>query len=55
MYIRICRSFMANISLPITSEIVVFFIITFKIYHILVSKWKHGIGLIDIISFNAEL
>ena len=35
------------------SDIVFFFsVITFKIYHILESKWKHGIGPIDIIKFN---
>ena len=37
------------------SDIVVFAVITFQIYNILVSKWKHGIGPIDIITFNEEL
>ena len=34
------------------SDIVFFAIINLQIYHILVSKWKHGIGHIDIITFN---
>ena len=37
------------------SDIVVFAIITFQIYNILVSKLKHGIGHIYIITFNEEL
>ena len=37
------------------SNIVVFGIINFQIYHILISKLKHGIGLIDIIKFNEKL
>ena len=37
------------------SYIVVLEVITFKIYNSLVSKWKHGIGTIDIITFNDEL
>ena len=37
------------------SSIVVFVIITFQIYYVLVSKWKHGIVHIDIITFNEEL
>ena len=37
------------------SDIVVFAVITFQIYKIIVSKWKHGIGTIDIITFNNEL
>ena len=36
------------------SDIVFFAIIYFQIYHILVSKWKHGIGPNDIITFNEE-
>ena len=36
-------------------EIVVFEKITFNIYNILVSIWKHGIGPIDIFTFNEEL
>ena len=36
-------------------DVVVFAIITFQIYHILASEWKHVIGLIDIIIFNEEL
>ena len=37
------------------SDFVVFAIINFHIYNILVSKWKHGIGHIDITIFNEEL
>ena len=37
------------------SDIVVFEVITFHIYNILVSKWKHGIGPIHIITCNYEL
>ena len=37
------------------SDIVVFEVITFHIYNILVPEWKHGIGPIDIITFNDEL
>ena len=37
------------------SDIVVFPIITFQIYNILVTKWKHGISTNDIIKFNEEL
>ena len=37
------------------SDIVVFAVITFQIYHILLSKWKHGIVPIDIIKFNNKL
>ena len=33
-------------------DIVVFAIINFHIYNILVSKCKHGIGPIDIFTFN---
>ena len=33
----------------------VFAIITFNIYNILVSIWKHRIGPIDIFTFNEEL
>ena len=33
-------------------DILVFAITTFQIYNILVSKWKHGVGPIDIITFN---
>ena len=36
-------------------DIVVFAIFTFQIYKIIVSKWKHGIGYIGIITFNEEL
>ena len=36
-------------------DIIVFAIINFKIYHILVSKCKHGINHIYIITFNDEL
>ena len=34
------------------SDIVFFAIITFHIYNILVTKWKHGIGPNDVIIFN---
>ena len=34
------------------SYIVVFAIITFHVYNILVTKWKNGIGPIDIITLN---
>ena len=34
------------------SDIVVFSIITFQIYNILVTKWKHGIGPNNIIVFD---
>ena len=37
------------------SEIVVSVIITFHIYDIIVTKWKHGIGPNNIITFNEEL
>ena len=37
------------------SEIVVFAIITFHIYTIIVTKWKHGIYTNDLITFNEEL
>ena len=37
------------------SDILFFATITFKIYNILVTKWKHGIGPNDIITFNGEL
>ena len=37
------------------SDIVVFSIITFQLYNILVSKWKHGIVPIYIITLNEEL
>ena len=37
------------------SDILVFSLFSCKIYTILVSKWKHGIGIIDIITFNVEL
>ena len=37
------------------SDTVVFATITYQIYNILVTKWKHGIGPNDIISFNGEL
>ena len=37
------------------SDIVVFAVIDFQIYNILVSKWKNGIGPIDIITLNDEL
>ena len=37
------------------SYIVVFETITFQIYNILLTKWKHGIGPNDIITFNQEL
>ena len=33
-------------------DIVVCAITIFQIYNILVSKWKHGVGPIDIITFN---
>ena len=36
-------------------DIVVFAIITFLIYNIIVTKWKHGIGNNDIIASNKEL
>ena len=37
------------------SDILFSAIITFQIYHILVSKWKHEIGHVNIIIFNEEL
>ena len=37
------------------SDILFFATITFKIYNILVTKWKHGICPNDIITFNGEL
>ena len=37
------------------SDIVFFSIIDFQIYNILVSKWKHVIVTIYIITFNEEL
>ena len=37
------------------SDIVVFGIINFQIYNIIVSKRKHGIGHIYMITFNEEL
>ena len=37
------------------SEIVVSAVINFQMYNIIVSKWKHGIGPIDIIKFNDKL
>ena len=37
------------------SDILIFEIINFYIYNSLVTKWKHGIGHNDIISFNEEL
>ena len=37
------------------SDIVVFVIINSQIYNITVSKRKHGIGHIDMITFNEEL
>ena len=36
------------------SDILVFEIITFHIYNIIISKRKHGIGPIDIITFNEK-
>ena len=36
-------------------DIVVFEKITLNIYKILVSIWKHGIGPIDMFTFNKEL
>ena len=36
-------------------EILVFAIINLQIYNIILSKWKHGIGTIDITTFNEEL
>ena len=36
------------------SDVVVFEIITFKMYKILVTQWKHGISPNDIITFNEE-
>ena len=51
--------FMDHLWLPFLdqpqSEIVFFAIITFQIYNILLSKWKHGIDTIYIITFNEEL
>ena len=43
---------MATIFYQPQSDIIVFAIITFQIYYILVKKWKHGIGINDIITFN---
>ena len=37
------------------SDILVLAIITFRVYNIMVKKWKHGIGPNDILSFNEEL
>ena len=37
------------------SDIVVFVVIHFQVYNILVSKWKHEICPIEIITFNTEL
>ena len=37
------------------SNIVVFSKINFQIYKIIVTKWKHGIGSNDKITFNEEL
>ena len=37
------------------SDIVVYEMITFHIYKILVTKWKHGIVPNDVIKFNEEL
>ena len=37
------------------SHILDFVVITFQICNIIVSKWKHGIGPIDIITLNGEL
>ena len=34
------------------SDIIAFSIITFHIYKIMVTKWKHGIGPNDLITFN---
>ena len=34
------------------SDIVVFEIIYFQIHHIILSKWKHGIVPMDILTFN---
>ena len=51
--------FADNLWLPfldkLHSDIVVFAIITFHIYNILVSIWKHRIGPIDIFTFNEEI
>ena len=46
---------MATISSPTTVSYFRFAVISFQIYNILVSKWKHGIITIDIIAFNDEL
>ena len=37
------------------SDIIVFSIITYQIYNILVTKWKHRIGTYDITSLNERL
>ena len=37
------------------SDIVVFAIITFQIYNIIVTRWKHGIFPNDIIAFDEEI
>ena len=37
------------------SDIVVFAMISFHIYNIIVSKWRHEIGPINIITFNEKL
>ena len=34
------------------SDVVVFVVVTFQIYKILVTKWKHGICPNDIVTFN---
>ena len=51
--------FIDNLWLPFLDQpqsgIVVFPRINFQIYNILVSKWKHGIGNIEIITFNDKL
>ena len=51
--------FVDNLWLPFLdkpqSYILVFAITTVQIYNILVSQWRHGIGPIDIITFNEEL
>ena len=50
--------FVDNLWLPFLDQqqpdILVFSIINVHIYKILVSKWKHGIGPIDIIPFDEE-
>ena len=57
---KLCRlEFADHLRLPFLDQpqydILVFAMITFQIYHILVSKWKHGIFHIDIITFNEWL